>query len=156
MSMMESATVSTTTIAVAADRPPRKAMNVKMWLWAWSGSARRYMSCGYVISKHKAPGHRYGHDENIDGDQIEGKEPRGLAKLFVGDVLDERHVKLPRKQNDTDETEQGDGQKNATVDSGIEDICDVRLVSSPSRSACPDPRSCRTRRICRPEERRKS
>ena len=85
------------------------------------------MSCGYVIPKHKATRHRHGHDKNIDCDQIEGKEPRGFAKFFVGDVLDKRHMELPRKQNDADETEQGDGHKGATVNSVIEDICDVRL-----------------------------
>ncbi|MFY9876511.1 MAG: hypothetical protein WAL20_12860, partial [Rhodomicrobium sp.] len=36
-------------------------------------------------------------------------------------------MKLSREQNNTDETEEGDGQKGAAVDSGIEDIGDVRL-----------------------------
>ncbi len=88
------------------------------------------MSCGISYGAgwcgKRLSGHRHGYDEDIDNNEVKGKEPGGLAQFILGGILDERYVKLPGEQKNADETQQGDGQENAAVNSGIEDLGNVR------------------------------
>ena len=74
-SMMDRATVSTTTIAVAADRPPRNAMKCENLAFCIERERKKVHVVRVCIPKHKAPGHRHGHDKDIDCDQIEREKP---------------------------------------------------------------------------------
>ena len=101
--MMASATLSTITIAVAADSPPMKAVSASSSEPAASGSASTNMSLstapGGNVSK---PGDRDRHDEEIDQHEIERKQPGGAPDLGFAVVLDHRDVELARQQHDGD------------------------------------------------------
>ena len=74
--MMEIATHSTITMAVAADRPPTKATSATMSEPADNGSASTYMSASTEpAGKADQPGDRHRHHEQVDQHQIERKQP---------------------------------------------------------------------------------
>ena len=48
--------------------------------------------------QHAPEGH--GKHENVDREQIQGKEPDGLVQVFLVDVFDHRHLELPGQKDD--------------------------------------------------------
>ena len=93
------ATESTMTMAVAAEKPPRKAMTAMVPALSMSGSASTVMSRSMApLGKDRHTCERDRDHEDVDEDQIERKQPGG--PLQVGDVvvLDHRDVKLTRQK----------------------------------------------------------
>jgi len=106
--MMERATVSTTTIAVAAERPPRNATNVKIGLPA----LKRQRQKVHVMRRPPCSGTQgcqamaIGTTKIFIRNQIHGNSPGGFPQFVFGDVFDERDVKLPRQQKYADKLSQ--------------------------------------------------
>ena len=82
--MIASATHSTITIAVAADRPPMNTATVNSGEPPASGSASTNMSLSIAAHrKHDQPGERDRDDEQVDGDQVEREQPARAPHLDV-------------------------------------------------------------------------
>ena len=62
---------------------------------------RQHVGVGvHRIAQHQQPGHGDGHDEQIDGHEIEREGPGRLAHVLLVGVLHHRHVKLPGQQDE--------------------------------------------------------
>ena len=111
---MESATHSTITIAVAADRPPTKTAMLSSGEFALDRQ-RQYVHVAVDGAERKGDeaGERDRNHEQVDGDQIERKQPARAADLRGAGVLDHADVKLPRQQHDRAERQQRHGQEIA-------------------------------------------
>src|SRR3974377_878938 len=92
--MIDSATVSTITMAVAADSPPTNAAMGRTSQTACRGRAGR---------EGQQTGQRDGDNKQVDRQQVERKQPRGTLDLAFIVVLYHRDMELPRQQNDGDE-----------------------------------------------------
>ena len=76
--MIESATASTMTMAVAADRPPMKAIEGEdVGLPAAAAAPARRVSPSVRPAEHEEAGDGDRHHEDVDGDEIERKQPGG-------------------------------------------------------------------------------
>ena len=105
---------STITIAVAADRPPTKMAMLSSGEFASIGSANTYMSLSTAPNgKVTRPAIAQSDHEQVDGDQIERKQPARAADLGRAGILDHADVKLPRQQHDRAERQQRHGQEIA-------------------------------------------
>ena len=114
--MMASATDSTITIAVAADRPPMKATSVNNSECARSGSASTNMSPSVrPRRKCQQASQRDRHHEQIDEHEIGGKHQGGAANFGLAAVLHHADVKLPRQQHDGEERQHRHGRKKAVA-----------------------------------------
>ena len=98
--MIASATDSTITIAVAAERPPMKAMRANSSECALSGSPSTNMSPSMPPAERQQARGRDRHHEQIDKDEVQREQPRGAADLSLAVVLDHGNVELPRQQHD--------------------------------------------------------
>ena len=105
--MMASATLATITMAVAAERPPMKAISVIAELPAARGSSSTKRSASTLVAERQQARRGDRHDEDVDGDEIGGKQPGRAADLAGAVVLHHRDVELPRQQQAGDEAEQG-------------------------------------------------
>ena len=104
--MMASATLATITMAVAAERPPMKAISVIAELPAARGSSSTKRSASTLVPERQQARRGDRHDENVDGDEIGGEEPGRPADLAGAVVLHHRDVELPRQQHAGDEGEE--------------------------------------------------
>ena len=112
--MIESATHSTITMAVAADRPPINTPTLSSGALPSIGSASTYMSLSTAPNgKVIRPGERDRNHEQVDGDQIQRKQPARPADLGVAGILDHADVKLARQQHDRAERQQHHGEEIA-------------------------------------------
>jgi hypothetical protein len=109
--MMASATDSTITMAVAAERPPTKATMVSR-----SGleRQRQHEHVAVELAGRESQKSCRGdwNDEQIDQHEIDRKHPAGAPDLPLVIVLDDSDVKLPRQQQDCDERQQRTGQQH--------------------------------------------
>ena len=80
--MIDSATVSTITMAVEADRPPRKAIRAKQLAAGGNRQGQHDRVSPSVVprAKNSEPGDGDRHDENVDRDEIERKQPGGAVR----------------------------------------------------------------------------
>src|ERR1700722_18055108 len=97
----DNATHSTITIAVAADRPPMKTPRLS------SGGVsldrqRQHIHVAVDGAERKADqaGERDRDHEQVDGDQVERKQPARPADLGIAGILDHADVKLAGQQHD--------------------------------------------------------
>ena len=112
--MIESATHSTITIAVAADRPPTKTPTLSKRCIALD---RQRQHIHVAVDRAERKGHEAGerdrNHEQVDGDQIQRKQPARPADLGIAGVLDHADVKLARQQHDRAERQQHHGEEIA-------------------------------------------
>ena len=105
--MIASATDSTITMAVAAERPPMKATRANSSECALSGSAEHeHVAVHAAGGKRQQARGRDRHHEQIDQDEVEREQPRGAADLSLAVVLDHGNVELPRQQHDGEQRQQ--------------------------------------------------
>ena len=105
--MIASATHSTITIAVAADRPPMNTATVRQRRAA--GERQRQHEHVAVDAAHRErdqPCERDRNDEQVDGDQIEREQPARAAHLDLARALHHADMELPRQQHDREERQQ--------------------------------------------------
>ena len=101
--MMASATVSTITIAVAADSPPTNAgEREQLGAGAQRQRQHEHVAVDVAAREGQQAGDRDRHDEQVDQHQIERKQPGGAADLGFAVVLDHGDVELARQQHDRD------------------------------------------------------
>ena len=105
--MMASATVSTITMAVAADRPPTNASDGED---ARSGLQRQrqheHVAVDLAGREGQQAGDRDRHHEQVDQHEIDREHPARALDLALVVVLDHGDVELPRQQQDRDERQQ--------------------------------------------------
>ena len=87
------------------------------------------------------PGNRDRDDEEVDGDEVERKEPGGLVEIAPVGVLDDDDVELPRQAQDRGEREPGHGHPGRAVDAAEEDAAE-RRVGGHVRGEIAHPRTC--------------
>ena len=149
--MIESATDSTITMAVAADSPPTKAAMVRMLEPALQRQRQHeHVAVDLAGRKGQQAGERDRHHEQVDQHQIERKQPGGALDLAFIVVFDHRHVELPRQQDDRHERQQRGGDQRVEGGSRAEQIAAVDGRCRPPRTARPGRRTSRTSRRCRP------
>ena len=105
--MMASATVSTITMAVAADRPPTKASDGEH---VRSGVQRQRQHEHVAVDLAGREGEQAGdgdrHHEQVDQHQIDREHPARALDLALVVVLHDGDVELPRQQQDRDERQE--------------------------------------------------
>ena len=105
--MIASATHSTITMAVAADRPPMNTATVNSGEPPACGSASTNMSVSSgAHRKHDQACERDRDDEQVDGDQVQREQPPRPADFQLTGVFHHADVELPRQQHDGEEREQ--------------------------------------------------
>ena len=108
--MMASATVSTITIAVAADRPPMKAIERdRLGMGGERQRHHEHVAVDAAGRKRHQAGERNRQHEQIDQHQIGGEQPGGAADLGLAVVLDHHDVELPRQQHDGEQRQHRHG-----------------------------------------------
>ena len=131
--MIESATVSTITIAVAADRPPMNAASASTF-----GTARNrqhqheHVAVDLAAAECEETGHGDREHEQIDQHEIDRKHPRCAADFRFVVVFDDGHVELTRQQNDCEERQQRHDQEGARLHPLGDDIRKRRLLEAPT------------------------
>ena len=112
--MTESATHSTITIAVAADRPPTKTATLSSGASPSTGSASTYMS-GIDRAERKGDQSRKRdrNHEQVDRHQVKRKQPARAADFRRRRILDHADMELARQQHDRAERQQRHGQEIA-------------------------------------------
>ena len=138
--MIDSATDSTITMAVAADRPPTKAVTVSR---CWSRPQRQRQHEHVAVDRAGRKGHQAGerdrHHEQVDQHQIEREQPAGAADFALAVVLHHRDVELARQQHDREERQQRRGEEGAERRAAREDRRRRRMRAAPSPSSAPGP-----------------
>ena len=105
--MIASATHSTITMAVAADRPPMNTATVNSGEPPASGSASTNMSLSTATHREDdQSGERDRDDEQVDGDQVEREQPARPADFDLTGAFHYADVELPRQQHDREERKQ--------------------------------------------------
>ena len=126
--VMASATLSTTTIPVAAERPPTIVSSATPCAPALSGSARTVRSRLIDPSgKILRPAMASGSDEQIDQHQIGRKQPGRGADVALVVVLDHRDVKLARQKHDRERRQQRRHDPNRGIGRRLDHRGDLRL-----------------------------
>lgn len=89
------ATVSTITMPVAAETPPRKTSRACSRGPAGERQGEHeVVGVDPAVGEEQAPGEGDRQDEEVDRQHVEGKEPGRLAQMLFVDVLDHRHLEL--------------------------------------------------------------
>ena len=102
--MMASATDSTITMAVAADRPPTKAAMVKkLGIHRQRQREHEHVAVDLPGRERQQTGERDRDDEQVDQDEIERKQPGRAADFGLAMILDHCHMELPWQQHDREE-----------------------------------------------------
>ncbi len=105
--MIASATHSTITIAVAADRPPMNTATVKSGEPPASGSASTNMSLSIAaLREHDQACERDRDHEQVDGDQVDRKQPARAPHFIVAGAFHHADMELARQQHDREERQQ--------------------------------------------------
>ena len=139
--MVLSATVSTMTMAVAAERPPRKVNSVSRCCCSTIGSSRTMKSVSTSPrGEAQQAGERDRQDEQVDHQEVEREQPDRLVQVVLVDVLDHRDLELARQEQDRHPGEAGqrepvgegqtgalEGQEGAEagVDRLVEDVAEA-------------------------------
>ena len=79
-----------------------------------------HVAVGCAERKGDKAGNRDRDHEQVDGDQIQRKQPACAANLGLGGVLDDADVKLPWQQHDRQKREQRHGEKVADRRRGLD------------------------------------
>jgi hypothetical protein len=124
--MMESATVSMTTMAVAADSPPTKASSVSQARPARRRQREHEAVAVGARTEGQQPRHGDGHHEEIDRDEVEREQPGGAFQVADAGVLHHRHVELARQQHDGAHGEQRHGHPAPALQPAAENLRDLR------------------------------
>ena len=146
------ARLSSTTMPVAADRPPIMVISATPRAPAASGSASTVRSrLIAAVRKHLEPGDRERRDEQVDQHEIGRKQPGGGSHAALIVVLDHRDVKLARQQDDGERRKQRGDAPERRVGPRLDDRGDLGFdwaawVRSTSRRSAP------IRRMRRPRE----
>ena len=99
--MVESAIVSTITIPVAADRPPRKTASASSGRPSAIGNARTNVSASTVAAgKVQQSAERDRQHEQVDREHVQREQPARLGDVPLVDVLDDGDLELPRQAQD--------------------------------------------------------
>ena len=99
--ILDSASESTTIIAVAAEKPPRNTTTEMRWLSKCSGSRRMKPSASAPASGNtRRPGEGDGQHEQVDEEQVERERPRDRVDVALARILDDEHVELARQEHD--------------------------------------------------------
>ena len=113
--MMASATVSTITIAVAADRPPTKATSVEQFgMRRERQRQHEHVAVDRLGRERQQARNRDRQHEQIDQHEIERKQPRRAADFGLAAVLDHGDMELPRQQHDRERRQHRHGDERAT------------------------------------------
>ncbi len=118
-SIVLSATVSTITIAVAADSPPRKVNSVKRCCSSTSGSSSTMKSASTVARREaQQAGERDRQHEQVDHQQVEREQPDRLVEVVLVDVLDHRDLELAGQEQDRHAGEAGQREPVGEAEAG--------------------------------------
>ncbi len=154
--MIDSATLSTITMAVAADRPPMKAAMASE-VAAVEQRQRQHVevAAGGAADEHDAC-QRHGQHEEVDGDQVERKDPGRRAKLFLRTVLDDHHVELAGQHDDGEAGKRRHHQPGAERCAVVERGLYLGVGGERVEQALRARRTGRRRRAGRPRGRRRA
>ena len=94
--IFDSASESTTIMAVAAEKPPRNTRIDIAWLPTRSGSSSMKLVGLRARREHQQPGDGDGQDEHVDEEEVEREHPRHRTHVALVLVLHDQDVELPR------------------------------------------------------------